>query len=132
MEWKRGFLARPPSLGQELEVGKAQSPQVAESFCLMGTSPCFLPPIFLSPSHIHSLPSPLQRWAAGPISILEEKEGLPPTYTHWVVEEKGTAEDAESTLFPGEQEARESLVTRVGVGTTSLQTSQEEGLGHRA
>lgn len=81
MEWRRGFLALtgPPSLGQELEVGEAQSLQVAESFCLPGVSPCFLPPIFLSPSHIHSLPSPLQRGReAGPIPILEEKEGLPP------------------------------------------------------
>lgn len=49
-----------------------------------------------------------------------------------MVEEKGTAEDAGSTLFSGEQEARESLVTRAGAGTTSLQVSQEEGLGHRA
>lgn len=48
------------------------------------------------------------------------------------MEEKRSAEDAGSTLFPGEQEARESLVTRVGVGSTSLQTSPEEGLGHRA
>lgn len=46
MEWRRDFLALmgPSSLGQELEVGKAQSPQVAESFCLHGISPCFLPP----------------------------------------------------------------------------------------
>ena len=113
MEWRRGFLALtgPPSLGQELEVGKAQSPQVAESFCLPGVSPCFLPPIFLSPSCIHSLPSPLRRGReAGPIPILEEKEGLcaPP---HSVVEDKGTMEDAGSTLFFWEQEARESLVT---------------------
>lgn len=135
MEWRRGFLALtgPPSLGQELEVGEAQSLQVAESFCLPGVSPCFLPPIFLSPSHIHSLPSPLQRGReAGPIPILEEKEGLPPPPRHWVVEDKGTVGDAGSTLFFREQEARESPVTRVGVGTASLQPSQEEGLGHRA
>lgn len=61
----------------------------------------------------------------------KRRKGCPPP-RHWVVEDKGTVGDAGSTLFFREQEARESPVTRVGVGTASLQPSQEEGLGHRA
>lgn len=66
-------LTAPHSPGQELEVGRAESPQGAEGFCLPDLSSHFCVPItHIVPSKI--LSEARKGMEAGLISILEEQE----------------------------------------------------------